>query len=188
MTAKQKQNIARFKAVQAEAKKLKAKNKNLTHIQAVKQAWAILYSKEKKSPSTKKSKVVKVKKTATKKSSSTGSKKLRYVGVRKLESGESRYQYKLAGIEDIKFTRINNDVNGNPRYVVHFLNLLNNDENQFLPFTKKYDYAIKKAKLIGGKKYDNKHYGGGIVFQSYNTDATAKKIIDLQNSIPKIKY
>ena len=45
MTAAQKQNIARFKAVQAEAKKLKAKNKNLTHIQAVKQAWAIMLNK-----------------------------------------------------------------------------------------------------------------------------------------------
>ena len=54
MTTKQKQNIARFKAVQAEAKKLKVKNKKLTHIQAVKQAWAILYSKEKKSPAKKK--------------------------------------------------------------------------------------------------------------------------------------
>lgn len=54
MTTKQKQNIERFKAVQAEAKKLKAKNKNLTHVQAVKQAWAILYSKEKKSPVKKK--------------------------------------------------------------------------------------------------------------------------------------
>ena len=228
-TAAQKKNIARFKAVQAEAKKLKAKNKSLSHIQAVKQAWAILYSKEqkspskttkkrkvgalpigftgkilgvpfkvvnqfdiydqvnaiventetgkkiitidgkastkdltdkffahikmnvdyskideipkdtlqriskfviglskevkdynagkkqtikkqpliivakkssaaKKSPSSKKSKVVKIKKTATKKSSSSGSKKLTYVGVRKLESGASRYEYKLAGV------------------------------------------------------------------------------------------
>jgi len=227
-TAAQKKNIARFKAVQAEAKKLKAKNKSLSHIQAVKQAWVILYSKEKKSPSKttkkrkvgalpigftgkilnvpfkvvnqfdiydevnaiventdtgkkiitidgktstkdladkffahikmnvdyekgdipkdtlqriskfviglskevkdynagkkqtikkqpliiaakkssaakkspspKKSKVVKIKKTATKKSSSSGSKKLTYVGVRKLESGASRYEYKLAGI------------------------------------------------------------------------------------------
>jgi hypothetical protein len=53
-TAAQKKNIARFKAVQAEAKKLKAKNKSLSHIQAVKQAWAILYSKETKSAPKKK--------------------------------------------------------------------------------------------------------------------------------------
>lgn len=47
MTAAQKENIKRFKAVQAEAKKLKAKNKKLTHQEAVKQAWAIMYSKQK---------------------------------------------------------------------------------------------------------------------------------------------
>jgi DNA repair protein RadC len=41
MTIAQKKNIARFKAVQADAKKLKAKNKNLTHIEAVKKAWAM---------------------------------------------------------------------------------------------------------------------------------------------------
>lgn len=46
MTAAQKENIKRFKAVQAEAKKLKAKNKKLTHQEAVKQAWAIMYSKK----------------------------------------------------------------------------------------------------------------------------------------------
>lgn len=46
MTAKQKANQDRFKKVVAEAKKLRAKNKKLTQPQAVKQAWAILYSKE----------------------------------------------------------------------------------------------------------------------------------------------
>ena len=45
MTAKQKANQARFKKVVAEAKKLRSKNKNLTQAQAVKQAWAIMYSK-----------------------------------------------------------------------------------------------------------------------------------------------
>ena len=34
-----------LKKVQAEAKKLKAKNKNLTHVQALKQAWAIVLHK-----------------------------------------------------------------------------------------------------------------------------------------------
>ena len=49
MTQAQKDNVKRFKAVQLEAKKLKAKNPKLKHIDAVKQAWAILYSKVKKS-------------------------------------------------------------------------------------------------------------------------------------------
>ena len=55
-------------------------------------------------------------------------------------------------------TRVNNDVNGNPRYVFHFLALAD-----------RYAEAVKVAKkLIGGKKYHTKSYGGGIVFQSYN--------------------
>jgi len=42
MTAAQKANQLRFKKVQAEAKKLKAKNKKLSHLEAVKKAWAII--------------------------------------------------------------------------------------------------------------------------------------------------
>lgn len=88
----------------------------------------------------------------------------------------------MLGINDIRLTRINNDTNGNPRYVVHFLELLNNEENEFLDFSKKYDYALKKAKKIGGKKFHNKQYGGGIVFQSYNTNDLKQDIMDIQNS------
>lgn len=46
MTAKQKAARAKFKAVVQEAKKLRAKNPKLTQAQAVKQAWAISYSKK----------------------------------------------------------------------------------------------------------------------------------------------
>lgn len=53
MTTKQKQNIARFKRVVAEAKKLRKKNPGLTQPQAVKQAWAILYKSGKKVGATK---------------------------------------------------------------------------------------------------------------------------------------
>lgn len=67
----QKQNIERFKWIQAEAKKLKAKNKNLSHIEAVKQAWAIWYTKHPAAKKTAKKagkKVGAVKKKAAKKS------------------------------------------------------------------------------------------------------------------------
>lgn len=94
----------------------------------------------------------------------------------------------VSGFEKISFTRINNDSNGNPRYVLHFLNFLNDEERSFLPFAKKYEYALKKAKMLGGKKYDNKQYGGGVVFQSYNTMDLEKKINDLRDKTPKIKY
>ncbi len=68
----------------------------------------------------------------------------------------------------IEFLRITNDVNGNPRYVCHFLNIASN-----------YDEAIKIAKKIGGKKYHNKKYGGGVVFQSYNIEMTKQRILEL---------
>lgn len=45
-----------------------------------------------------------------------------------------------------------------------------------------YISAIKKAKTIGGKKFHNKQYGGGIVFQSYNIAETAKQIHELINA------
>ena len=46
MTAKQKAARAKFKAVVKEASKLRKKNPKMTQAQAVKQAWAISYSKK----------------------------------------------------------------------------------------------------------------------------------------------
>ena len=46
MTAKQRAARAKFKAVVKEASKLRKKNPKLTQAQAVKQAWAISYSKK----------------------------------------------------------------------------------------------------------------------------------------------
>jgi hypothetical protein len=46
MTAKQRANRERFKKVVSEAKKLRQKNPKLTQAQAVKQAWAISYTKQ----------------------------------------------------------------------------------------------------------------------------------------------
>lgn len=48
MTAKQRAARAKFKAVVKEATKLRKKNPKLTQAEAVKQAWAINYSKERK--------------------------------------------------------------------------------------------------------------------------------------------
>lgn len=93
-------------------------------------------------------------------------------------------------MESINFTRVNNDTNGNPRYVCHFLNLITDkDEEQIKedfkltlqqnPFKKTsllYDLALNRAKKIGGKKFHNKQFGGGIVFQSYNIRETENDI------------
>ena len=184
MTAKQKAARAKFKAIVKEASKLRKKNPKLTQAQAVKQAWAISYGK-------KRAGVGAVKKKAAKKKAATK------VKAKKSRSTEMHTDTKshnvnirvISGIGEIgeKFTRISNDVNGNPRYVVHFLELINDEERISIPFNKKYQYAVKKANKIGGKKYDNKSYGGGIVFQSYNIEKTWNDIQRIKNTTPKIK-
>ena len=83
----------------------------------------------------------------------------------------------------INFTKINNDSNGNPRYVFHFLALINDNEQwDKMDISMKYNYALIMAKSIGGKKYHNKQYGGGIVIQSYNLADTESKIMQLKNA------
>lgn len=92
-------------------------------------------------------------------------------------------------MSSIKFTRIDNDTNGNPRYVCHFLNLLSTKEQNeisnkakaFQSIGDMYREALNKARGIGGKKYHTKKYGGGIVFQSYNINQTEKDILNLKN-------
>jgi hypothetical protein len=64
------------------------------------------------------------------------------------------------------WTRVQSDINGNPRYVVSWLEF----------GVKSYDAALKLARSIGGKKFHNKQYGGGIVFQSFNLPETEAAI------------
>lgn len=68
-----------------------------------------------------------------------------------------------AQIERLKmsnFKRIRSDVNGNPRFVTSWLGY--GFEN--------YQQAIKAANKIGGSKYHNKSFGGGLVFQAYECE------------------
>lgn len=58
---------------------------------------------------------------------------------------------------EVSVFRTTSDVYGNPRYIIHYLDLATN-----------YEDALKKSRIIGGKKYRGKKFGGGIVFQSYN--------------------
>lgn len=100
----------------------------------------------------------------------------------------------VSGLDLDIFTRVKNDINGNPRYAVHFLKFLNEDEKNMFhnnyginAIHKMYEYALKKAKKIGGRKFHNKQYGGGIVFQSYNNNDLLEMIKELRISNPKIK-
>lgn len=78
--------------------------------------------------------------------------------------------------KNIDYYRINYDINGNPRYVIHFLN-----------FAPTFDEALQKAKELGGKKYRANWYGGGIVFQSYNIYSLIDEIIQKKISHEKIR-
>ena len=69
---------------------------------------------------------------------------------------------------NIQFSRVRNDVNGNPRFVCHFLNLDIHGIESGIGVIDRYALAVKLANKIGGKKFSNKQYGGGIVFQSYS--------------------
>lgn len=88
----------------------------------------------------------------------------------------------ITTVKPEQFTRINNDVNGNPRYVIHFVHFIPNSytpEGVYIPLDQQYKRALFLAKKIGGRKFHNKQYGGGIVFQSYNIQATADRINEL---------
>ena len=107
---------------------------------------------------------------------------------------KTNYSESTVDVNGETFTlyRVENDINGNPRYVLHFLDILSKDEqaalneetialkkaapNQWISFVDvAYNAAIAKARKVGGKAYRAKWFGGGIVFQSYNMR------IDLEN-------
>lgn len=71
---------------------------------------------------------------------------------------------------DFSVWRIDNDVNGNARYVVHYLDIpYEYDDSQ--PFYINQSRHIEAArKALCGKEYRAKWFGGGIVFQAYAGD------------------
>ena len=83
----------------------------------------------------------------------------------------------MSTIKPENFTRITNDTCGNPRYVIHFLQLLTPQEREWrIDLMSKYATACKRANRIGGRRYNTKAYGGGIVFQSHSLDETIAAI------------
>lgn len=74
------------------------------------------------------------------------------------------------------FYRVNNDINGNPRYVTHFHAFLN--DNEF--GTGSYELAKKRANSLGFKVYRGKDFGGGFVCQSYNLENDVERILDIR--------
>jgi len=76
----------------------------------------------------------------------------------------------------MNITRVKSDTNGNSRFVVNFLDLITEQDQQTAPdfgperIAYLFDKALERAKKIGGKRYRGKEHGGGIVFQSYESN------------------
>jgi hypothetical protein len=86
-------------------------------------------------------------------------------------------------IKPTDFTKIRHDVNGNPRYVCHFLQLDVHGMYSGIDLSERYNLALTLARSIGGKKFHNKQYGGGIVFGCvYNLDNLCAQINELTNN------
>lgn len=82
----------------------------------------------------------------------------------------------------IEFTRVNNDINGNSRHACHFLEFIK-DEEFNLSIDEKYTLALKRAKQLGGRKFHNKQYGGGIVFQTTQPEKLSAEILEYLNTL-----
>jgi hypothetical protein len=83
-------------------------------------------------------------------------------------------------IQPSDFTKIKHDVNGNPRYVCHFLHLDTHGAYSGIDLSERYTIATALARALGGKKFHNKQYGGGIVFGCvYNLGNLCERINEL---------
>lgn len=67
--------------------------------------------------------------------------------------------------------RAKNDVNGNPRHVVHFTDLepaaMRDTLRERMDIPERYARVLALARKLGGRKFHNKQYGGGVIFQAY---------------------
>lgn len=86
------------------------------------------------------------------------------------------------------FIQVNSNSFGHPRYVCHFLNFITEEDynkvkDNFNFVQLEYNIALNKVKRspLNGKKFNNKQYGGGIVFVSWNIQDTCNKINNTLN-------
>ena len=84
-------------------------------------------------------------------------------------------------------TRISNDSNGNSRRVIHYLAFITDNDRggvgSVFPRGSLYEAALKKARKLGGRKFHNRQYGGGIVFQAYS-DEEIYSLVARANATP----
>jgi hypothetical protein len=142
MTKAQKENQARFKKVQAEAKKLKAKNPRLAHTEAVKKAWAMIAPKSgKKVSAVKKKPAAKVKTSVKRKASIAGV-----------------FKFAGAGFQDVRQF----DIYGDLSYIIEdsygqkLAEITGNPKNNNLAARKIYAYVLREAGSDGKGVYEKK--------------------------------
>lgn len=78
----------------------------------------------------------------------------------------SRFTVTLSTGETVTVYQVTNDVNGNPRYVIHFLDVADT-----------YAKALELSRKIGGRKYTAKWFGGGIVFSTYHLERDLETLL-----------
>ena len=67
-------------------------------------------------------------------------------------------------------------IDGKPRYIVHFSELLNDSED-----SKDYKLALKKSRIIGGRSYNYKYIKEQIAFISDNEWELEQQLIKIKN-------
>ena len=78
-------------------------------------------------------------------------------------------------MNEYEITRVKNDINGNSRRVVHFLAFITEKDRTDAPDTIGriswlYGRDLAKARKLGGRKFHNRQFGGGIVFQAQDCE------------------
>lgn len=141
MTAKQRQARAKFKAVVKEASKLRKKNPKLTQAQAVKQAWAISYSKERKGE----------KLGAVKKKSATKKKSVTKVKAKKSKSTEMHTDTKSHNVN----IRVISGIGAISDAIIHTLKLYDNKRQYH---EKQYKFWMDNAKQYPKHKKQSLKY------------------------------
>jgi hypothetical protein len=96
---------------------------------------------------------------------------------------------------EITITRIPADTFGNGRFATHFLDWLAPAEIREAAqrstrlgshLSELYELALKRARKVGGRKYHNKSYGGGIALQAYGRDDVISAITQALNAALKL--
>lgn len=81
------------------------------------------------------------------------------------------------------FFRANNDINGNARYVIHFFDVLTDEEKRAIPVLKAYELAALRLKGFA-RRFNTREFGGGFVFHSVNYQDTAEYLDACRASLP----